>query len=160
MDHTILDRLEAQHREAEQILHRLSTAQTAPQQQPLVEKLRNTMTEHMRIEESDVYPELERFAIDLGVEAEIEHDLTRKGLQQLSDMVGRPGFGALVAMVHAGIGHHVEEEEKEIFPRLRDAPAAAEDVRGGDLRNPMRKLRSAKSNAELVTGLPHNSTIA
>ena len=35
-------------------------------------------------------------------------------------MIGQPGFGATVEMVKAGISHHVEEEENEAFPKLRE----------------------------------------
>ncbi len=119
MDLVLLDRLEQQHREAERILKQLRKATTAAKQQPLVDMFRVKMAEHMRLEEARVYPELQRVDLDMDVEAEIEHDLARKGLRQLDDMVGKPGFGAAVAMVEAGIAHHVEEEEKEVFPLLR-----------------------------------------
>ena len=47
----------------------------------------------------------------------------------LDDMVGlapdEPGFGAALDAVKAGIAHHVEEEETEVFPKLRNDGAAA-----------------------------------
>lgn len=52
-------------------------------------------------------------------EAEIEHDLTREGLGKLRALLEKPGFGAVVDVVSAGIKHHVDEEENEIFPKLR-----------------------------------------
>jgi len=119
MDLGLLDTLEQQHREAERILKQLGKANTAAEQQPLVDKFRVRMAEHMRIEEADVYPELQRIDLEMDVQAEIEHDLARRGLQQLDDMVGKPGFATAVAMVEAGIAHHVDEEEKEVFPMLR-----------------------------------------
>ena len=48
-------------------------------------------------------------------------------MAKLHELVGQPGFGAAVAMLKAGIAHHVEEEETEVFPKLREAlgyPAA------------------------------------
>jgi hypothetical protein len=36
-------------------------------------------------------------------------------------MIARPGFGAAVEMMTAGIAHHVEDEEEEAFPKLRQA---------------------------------------
>jgi len=36
-------------------------------------------------------------------------------------LIGQPGFGAAVAMVQAGVEHHVEEEENEAFPKLRES---------------------------------------
>jgi hypothetical protein len=39
----------------------------------------------------------------------------------MAELLDAPGFGAAVEMVKAGIGHHVEEEEQEAFPKLRSA---------------------------------------
>src|SRR5690606_3110540 len=60
-------------------------------------------------------------------EADVEHDLVRDGLTKLQRLADEPGFGALVDMVRAGLGHHVEEEEKEIFPKLRDGASSQLD---------------------------------
>jgi hypothetical protein len=40
---------------------------------------------------------------------------------KMTELVAAPGFGAAVEMVKAGISHHVEEEEHEAFPKLRDS---------------------------------------
>jgi hypothetical protein len=47
-------------------------------------------------------------------------------------MIGQPGFGAAVAMLQAGIDHHVEEEENEAFPKLRKAMGAPARSTSGD----------------------------
>lgn len=39
------------------------------------------------------------------------------------DIVSKPGFGAVVAMLQAGIAHHVHEEEHDMFPELREKAA-------------------------------------
>ena len=40
-----------------------------------------------------------------------------------------PGFGAAMEAVKAGIEHHVEEEEGEVFPKLRkEAPELLREV--------------------------------
>ena len=121
MDLALLDTLEEQHRAAEALLKKMHKAESASQQRPLVDALLKAMAEHMTIEERDVYPELRHIDGEMATEAQIEHDLARKGLQQLADMVGKPGFGAAVAMVEAGIEHHVDEEEDEVFPKMRKA---------------------------------------
>ena len=82
---------------------------------------------HMKIEEELVYPLVEReVGHEEAEEAAIEHNLARNGLKQLHELVDKPGFGAVVDMVTAGIKHHVKEEEQEIFPELkRDIPREA-----------------------------------
>jgi hypothetical protein len=66
-----------------------------------------------------VYPELARIEGELASEAATEHGLARDGLAKLDGLVGQPGFGAAVAMVQAGVAHHVNDEETEAFPKLR-----------------------------------------
>lgn len=121
MDTSLLDELETQHREAEQLLEQLGDTDDPDEQRTLVEQLVSAMDQHMEIEETQVYPELQKLDGEMGEEARIEHDLARAGLDQLTEMIGLPGFGAAVAMVEAGIAHHVDEEENEAFPKLRQA---------------------------------------
>jgi hemerythrin-like domain-containing protein len=124
MDVKLLDTLERQHREVEALFTKLEKADAEGEQRTLVEQLATSLAEHMRIEEAEVYPELARLDGEMGEEAEIEHNLARDGLSTLQQMIGQPGFGAAVAMLQAGIEHHVEEEENEAFPTLRKAMGA------------------------------------
>ena len=119
MDGALLDELESQHRMVEDLLERLESETDSTRQQRLVDELVTALTEHMEIEESQVYPELQRLQKTLAREAEVEHALTRDGMSKLGSMVGKPGFGAAVAMLQAGIEHHVQEEEGEAFPKIR-----------------------------------------
>jgi hemerythrin superfamily protein len=121
VDAELLQTLESQHRAAEDLLGQLEKATEAAEQQPLVEQLTTALSEHMAIEEEQVYPELARVDAEMAEEANIEHGLAREGLSKLQDMVGQPGFGAAVEMVKGGISHHVEEEEGQAFPKLRAA---------------------------------------
>jgi hemerythrin superfamily protein len=126
MDAELLNTLESQHRDAENLLAKLEDATEASEQQPLVDELVAAMAEHMAIEEEQVYPELQRVDGELAEEANVEHGLAREGLDKLQSMIGRPGFGAAVEMVKGGIAHHVEDEETEAFPKLREALGLAD----------------------------------
>ena len=126
MDAELLNTLESQHRDAEALLTQLANATEPSDQRPLVEQLVAALSEHMAIEEEQVYPELERIEGELAEEANVEHGLAREGLDRLQSMVGQPGFGAAVEMVKGGISHHVEEEENEAFPKLREALGLAD----------------------------------
>ena len=126
MDAELLSRLESQHREAEELIAQLEEATEAAEQEPLVERLVTALHEHMQIEEQQVYPQLAQIEGELAQEAEVEHGLAREGLSKLRAMIGQPGFGAAVAMVKGGISHHVEDEENEAFPKLRQALGVAD----------------------------------
>jgi iron-sulfur cluster repair protein YtfE (RIC family) len=120
MDGALLDELESQHRMVEDLLHKLESESDTTRQQRLVDELIAALTEHMEIEESQVYPGLQRVDPEIATEADVEHRLAREGISTLQSMVGMPGFGAAVAMLQAGIEHHVQEEEGEAFPKLRE----------------------------------------
>jgi hemerythrin superfamily protein len=168
MDVKLLDTLERQHREVEALFTKLEKATAEDEQRMLVQKLDASLAEHMEIEETQVYPELRRLDTEMEQEAEVEHGLAREGLSRLEGMIGRPGFGAAVAMLQAGITHHVEEEEKEAFPTLRKAMGApAKGSSGGDepTRDELYQLaqeqgiegRSHMTKAELADAVSHGS---
>jgi len=175
----LLDELERQHREAEDLLAQMEDAEEESQQRPLVQQLLAAMATHMDVEERQVYPELAKLDEEMDQEARTEHELARQGLATLEQMIGKPGFGAAVAMVQAGIEHHVEEEEGEAFPKLRTAlglPSSATatrskggrrarakgadtDVSKADLYEQAKRAgvegRSSMSKDELAAALDH-----
>src|SRR5918997_3573779 len=57
---------------------------------------------------------------EMEEEAQVEHRLAREGLKQVNQFVDAPGFAAAVEMLMAGVSHHVEDEEQEAFPQLRE----------------------------------------
>ncbi|HET8931612.1 MAG TPA: hemerythrin domain-containing protein [Acidimicrobiales bacterium] len=78
------------------------------------------------MEERFIYPIVaERLGSETESEAEIEHGLTRDGLDKLDELVDEPGFGAALVMLESGVGHHVHEEENEVFPELREKAVEA-----------------------------------
>jgi hemerythrin-like domain-containing protein len=126
--------LKADHREAAAMLKTLGESEKpSATRRRTTAKLVAALQLHMQIEESLVYPLVaQRVGKKEEEEAEIEHRLARDGLSQLSELVGEPGFGAAVAMVTAGIKHHVKEEETELFPALKAKLDRAELADLGD----------------------------
>ena len=125
--------LKKDHREAEVLLKRLADSSPGPRRKQTLAKLDAALTLHMRVEERYVYPIVpELIDEESETEAEIEHGLARDGLRQLRSLVDKPGFGAAVAMVTAGIKHHVKEEEHEMFPKLKRSLARDDLAQLGD----------------------------
>jgi len=112
--------LEADHREGEDLFAQIDKAEGA-ERQPLVDKLATSLLAHMQLEEAVVYPAMKPVTGDEAVEeANTEHELGRKTLQEMVRLApDDPGFGAALDATRAGIAHHVEEEETEVFPELR-----------------------------------------
>ena len=112
--------LERDHRDVAATLKILEASKPGARRRSTVDKLVKSLELHMEIEETAVYPLVaELVDRDDAKEGRIEHGLVRDGLASLQALVAKPGFGACVAMLTAGIKHHVKEEEQEIFPALR-----------------------------------------
>lgn len=116
--------LEADHRTVEDLFARIKEAEGADRQ-PFIDELVTSLRAHMELEESVVYPVIVPITGEESVqEGNTEHELARSALD---DVVGlapdEPGFGAALEACEAGISHHVEEEERDMFPQLRkDGP--------------------------------------
>ena len=155
--------LKFDHRDVKELLTKLAETDEGAERRALVDEVTTKLTAHMEMEETLLYPAVaQQVGAEDEEEAEIEHGLAREGLQKLNSMVEAPGFGAVVEMLKAGIEHHVEEEEKEILPELKDALtreawlalgdklAAAKEAAGMPLP-PAPKRRSTKRRAKAAT---------
>ena len=77
-------------------------------------------------------------------EAKTEHEGARKVLAEVERLSpNEPGFDGAFEMLEAGISHHVEEEETEVFPKLRKSASAAQ------LNEVGQQVEEAKGNAAL-----------
>ena len=132
------------HRHVEDLLTRLGDSEPGAERDSLVRELTDALRLHMRFEEEELYPPLAELDAESAEEADIEHRLAREGLDKLAELAAAPGFGAAVEMLTGGIGHHVQEEEQEIFPKLRDAfDAGRIDRLGATLKDDEGGRRSA-----------------
>lgn len=116
--------LEADHRKVEDLFAEIEKAE-GDARLPLVHELEANLEAHMELEETVVYPAMEPVTGAEAVqEGNTEHELARKTLAEMVALApDEPGFGGALEAVKAGIEHHVEEEEGEVFPKLRkEAP--------------------------------------
>ena len=109
--------LKRDHREAAVLLKALANGRPSATRRKTNLKLVAALTLHMAIEEALVYPLVaRRVDKEEADEGSIEHGLARDGLAKMSELVDEPGYGAAVAMVTAGLKHHVKDEETDMFP--------------------------------------------
>ena len=112
--------LKQDHKEVSAMLKTLADSRPGARRRSTVDKLTAALTLHMEFEEQRIYPLVaEEVDEESAEEGTIEHQLAREGLAEVNRLVEEPGFGAAVAMLTAGIRHHVKEEEGEIFPSLK-----------------------------------------
>ena len=122
--------LEKDHRQVEQLFDRIEKADGA-ERRPLIDELVTSLRGHMALEEDVVYPAIESVTGHEAVEeANTEHDLARKGLEDVIRLApDDPGFGAALEAVKACISHHVDEEEDDVFPKVRkDAASVLDEI--------------------------------
>ncbi|MCR5885875.1 hemerythrin domain-containing protein [Rhizobacter sp. J219] len=92
------------------------------QKQALAEQICEMLTVHAQIEEELVYPAAYEALdeSDLVDEAQVEHASAKDLIAQIRGM--QPAdelYDAKVTVLGEYIDHHVKEEEKEMFPKLR-----------------------------------------
>jgi hemerythrin superfamily protein len=117
----------------------------AKTKQSTVDKLVRLLSIHAAIEETVLYPYVREQAHELEstvLEALEEHLVAKWELDALERM--KPSderFDAKVAVLTESVRHHVKEEEKELFPKLREKFSRSELQELGD------KLAKAKRSA-------------
>jgi iron-sulfur cluster repair protein YtfE (RIC family) len=118
MDPTKL--LEADHRTVEALFDEIKSAE-GDARSPLIDELATSLRAHMELEEKVLYPAMESVTgAETVEEANTEHELARKTLAEMLNLApDKPGFEAALESVKAGIEHHVQDEETEVFPKLR-----------------------------------------
>jgi iron-sulfur cluster repair protein YtfE (RIC family) len=120
----VLEHLTEEHRKVERLLDQIEDSDQGPERERLVAELESSLGTHMAVEEQFVYPIVKDVLDEEDAHEGVnEHDLARDGLVKLRELIDEPGFGAAVEMVKAGIAHHVEEEEGDMFPKLREDAA-------------------------------------
>lgn len=116
--------LKGDHKEVKTLFKQYADLDDDDEKQSLADKICLALTVHAQIEEEIYYPAA-REAIDdddLLDEAEVEHASAKQLIAEIQAMkAGDRLFDAKVTVLGEYIDHHVEEEEKEMFPESRDS---------------------------------------
>lgn len=117
----VLDHLTEEHRKVERMLADLKESDPGPERDDLFRQLTDALRVHMAVEERFVYPVMaEHLGKDKADDATDEHELARAGLKEAEQRLEEGAFEAAIDILEKGIDHHVEEEESELFPELRE----------------------------------------
>lgn len=116
--------LKDDHREVKGWFKEYEKLEDDAEKQALADRICLALTVHTQIEEEIYYPAT-REAIDdddLLDEAEVEHASAKQLIAEIQSMkAGDRLFDAKVTVLGEYVEHHVEEEEKEMFPESRDS---------------------------------------
>lgn len=120
----------------------------------LVEEVAARLTAHARAEEAEVYPAIVRAepGEDEEVEhAEHEHHEAEHLLRKARNLTASPHFEEAFEAFVTAVRHHVEEEEQQVLPALRDAvDAATLDKLGAAFERARARLLGAEVDATAV----------
>jgi hemerythrin superfamily protein len=100
-------------------------------EEPVVREVAEQLTRHSQLEEAALYPALRRWVDggdDLADRAQQEHAQIATMVAELTDSATPERLGDLVRSLRDAVAAHVEFEESEIFPAMRDSGVDAEQV--------------------------------
>jgi hemerythrin superfamily protein len=115
--------LESDHREVEDLFERYEAAGEDAEKGAIAARICLALKVHAQIEEELFYPPAREKTgdTDLVDEAVVEHMGAKTLIAQIEAMKpGQPLYDAKVKVLSEQIRHHVEEEETELFPEVRE----------------------------------------
>jgi iron-sulfur cluster repair protein YtfE (RIC family) len=117
----VLEHLEREHRKVESMLASLKETEDPQERSSGLDDLDRALRTHMAVEERFLYPLLAEVTDrETAANAVDEHALARDALSAARQRVEDGAFSAAVETLESAIAHHVEEEEQEHFPTLRE----------------------------------------
>lgn len=112
--------LESQHRKVEALFKKLESGRS--DKHAVLEELADSLAAHMAIEHELFYPAAKEVDDELVNESFEEHSLAEVALKRLiATDPEDEAFDARVTALKELIMHHVEEEEKDLFPKVEKA---------------------------------------
>jgi hypothetical protein len=122
-----IDLLKQDHRRVEELFKEFEKLHEADEHEAADEVVENACMElqiHDKLETEIFYPavreQAEEEETDLLDEAEVEHETVRELIQKIQDMgEGADKRHAHFTVLSEYVKHHVKEEEKEMFPKVK-----------------------------------------
>lgn len=120
--------LKTDHRKVDALFEQIESAseRAGKTKRKLFQQIKQELTVHAEAEEKIVYPRLEagRALRHIALESYEEHRLVKQLLEEIDALGGESddgGWDAKVKVLMDMVRHHVEEEEGEMFPKLKEA---------------------------------------
>ena len=112
--------LTQQHREVARLFKAIEASEDEAEKKQLFLEVASNLVAHDGIERDTFYPACEEALgmNDLLGEALVEHGVIEFGVYQANQALGQEDFDFKVKVLSELVEHHVEEEEKEFFPKV------------------------------------------
>jgi hemerythrin superfamily protein len=140
--------LESDHRTVKALFKKFEAAKDATAQRDLAKQIGHELTVHATIEEARFYPAVKpiKGVDDMVLESLEEH---RQIKELIAELTGLPPsdetFEPRMKVLIEDVEHHVEEEETDMFPKVRKALSKKELDDLGQALQEQKKAVAAKS---------------
>ena len=144
-----LEFLKEDHQKVKRLFQEIRKSSDRSKQKELFDKIDTELEIHTHIEETVFYPAIEEQEElkDMVVEALEEHHQAKELLEKLETLrADDHDFGSQLQQLMEAVEHHVEEEEGEMFPKIREVFDEDELEQLGE------DLESAKGTAHRKAG--------
>lgn len=138
------------HQKVQKMFKTFERTEDQQKQEQLATQICNELTVHTQLEEQVVYPAA-REALeesDLVDEAVVEHQVAKDLIEKIRQ--SRPHdeeYCALVTVLGEYVNHHIEEEQNELFPKMRKSEIDFEAL-GEEMQQKKQELMSELGLAE------------
>lgn len=117
--------LKADHRQVDELLQQFEKARK-DRKESIAQKICLALSVHAQIEEELLYPAarqaLDQDDMDIVDEADVEHATVKQLVRDVEGSSPEDShYDAKVKVIGEYVKHHVKEEERELFPKLRQA---------------------------------------
>jgi len=122
MAQQLFELLKRDHRQVEKWLSQIENGPEGEREE-LFSTVQDALEKHMQMEENHFYPQIKKIKEmkELAADALAEHEQTKNLLSQLEDLdVEDEEWLTTFQEMKEGIQHHVQDEEKKIFPRCTE----------------------------------------
>ena len=142
MSHDAIVILKEDHKEVRRLFRDFEKAESPAQQGKIVDAILEALTVHTYLENEVMYPEVRKLLPDLEddvLESYEEHHVADVLCMELSTM--KPDderFEAKTTVLIENVEHHIEEEEQEWFPKVREGLGRKQLVEIGERMEELR----------------------
>jgi hemerythrin superfamily protein len=116
-----IELLLSQHREVDELFSKIESTKSADRKSELFDDIADKLAIHAAIEEHHFYPAVRAARPeDIQLESLEEHLAIKRVLADLLDVsVDDETFDAKIKVLKEQVEHHVEEEESDLFPKVK-----------------------------------------
>lgn len=124
-----IDFLVKDHEKFKTLFGKVRESNNEAEKRKLFRQIKTELDAHTKIEEEIFYPSVKEKAevVDIVEEGIQEHHQTDLFIREIENLVdGSDVFDPKLKVLMEGVEHHIQEEEKEMFPKVRDKFTEAE----------------------------------